>query len=50
MYDSQTLETLAECPYEGINITGAKGSDPATIASLKALGAIEDEEVDKTVA
>jgi hypothetical protein len=49
MYDSQTLESLAECPYEGINTTGAKGLDPATIASLKALGAIEDEEVSETV-
>ncbi len=32
-------------PYEGMNITGVKGLTPGTIASLKALGAIEDEEV-----
>lgn len=41
---------LSECirslevslPYEGMNITGVKGLPPATIASLKALGAIDD--------
>jgi hypothetical protein len=32
-----------------MNITRAKGLTPATIASLKALGAIDDEEVNKTV-
>jgi hypothetical protein len=37
------------CLYGDINITGVKGSTPATIASLKALGAIDDEEVNKTV-
>jgi predicted NACHT family NTPase len=35
--------------YEGMNITGVKGLTPATIATLKALGAIEDEEVSETV-
>jgi hypothetical protein len=28
-----------------MNITGVKGLTPATIATLKALGAIEDEEM-----
>ncbi len=31
-------------PYEGMNITGVKGLTPATIATLKALGAVENEE------
>jgi WD40 repeat protein len=36
-------------PYEGMNITGVKGLSESTIASLKALGAIEDGEVSETV-
>jgi hypothetical protein len=32
-----------------MNITGVKGLLPVTIATLKALGAIEDEEVSETV-
>jgi WD40 repeat protein len=31
-------------PYEGMNITGVKGLSPGTIATLKALGAVENEE------
>jgi hypothetical protein len=31
-------------PYEGMNITGVKGLTPATIATLKALGAVENGE------
>ncbi len=30
--------------YEGMNITGVKGLTPGTISTLKALGAVEDEE------
>ncbi|MEW6492668.1 MAG: NB-ARC domain-containing protein [Cyanobacteriota bacterium] len=38
----ECLKTLSsEKPYEGMNITGAKGLTEATIASLKVLGAIE---------
>ncbi|MBD2325652.1 NACHT domain-containing protein [Alkalinema sp. FACHB-956] len=48
IWDVQTgkcLQTLhPRRPYEGMNITGVKGLTPATIASLKALGAVEDEE------
>jgi hypothetical protein len=29
-------------PYEGMNITGGKGLDEAAIATLKAIGAVED--------
>jgi WD40 repeat protein len=36
-------------PYESMNITGVKGLPPESIATLKALGAIEDEEVSETV-
>jgi hypothetical protein len=32
-------------PYEGMNITGAKGLSEGAIATLKALGAVENEEV-----
>jgi hypothetical protein len=32
-----------------MNYTVTKGLTPATIATLKALGAIEDEEANKTV-
>ena len=40
----QCLRTLrSEKPYEGMNITGATGLTKATIASLKALGALEYE-------
>jgi len=31
-------------PYEGMNITGVKGLSLGTIATLKALGAVENEE------
>jgi WD40 repeat protein/ABC-type dipeptide/oligopeptide/nickel transport system ATPase subunit len=31
-------------PYSGLNITGATGLTPATISSLKSLGAIDNEE------
>ena len=31
--------------YVGMNITGVKGLNEGTIATLKALGAIEDEEM-----
>ena len=36
--------TLKLLPYEGMNITDAKGLTPGTIATLKALGAVENEE------
>jgi WD40 repeat protein len=46
IWDVQTGEHLQALhprrPYEGMNITGVKGLTPATIASLKALGAIDD--------
>ena len=39
------LKTLkAERPYEGMNITGVTGLTDATIAMMKALGAVEDVE------
>jgi WD40 repeat protein len=45
LWDADTGENLrvlrADRPYEGMNITGVKGLTPATIASLKALGAID---------
>ena len=41
--------TFIDRPYEGMNITGVKGLTAGTIASLKALGAIEDEEVNENV-
>jgi hypothetical protein len=41
------MKTIADCV--GINITGVKGVNERRIASLKALGAIEDEEVRETV-
>jgi WD40 repeat protein len=41
----ETLATLLDRPYEGMNITGVKGLNESTIASLKALGAIEDKEM-----
>jgi WD40 repeat protein len=45
LWDAKTGECLktlrSEKPYEGMNITGAIGLTDATIASLKALGAIE---------
>jgi hypothetical protein len=37
------------CLCGDMNVTGVKGLPPATIATLKALGAIEDDEVNKTV-
>jgi WD40 repeat protein len=41
---SQCLKTMRnDRPYEGMNITGVKGLDAAAIATLKALGAVEDE-------
>jgi hypothetical protein len=41
------MKTIADCV--GMNITGVKGLNERRIASLKALGAIEDEEVGETV-
>ena len=41
----QCIYTINDRPYEGMNITGVKGLTLGTIASLKALGAIENEEV-----
>ncbi|MCX5963989.1 MAG: hypothetical protein NT070_12855 [Cyanobacteria bacterium] len=40
----ECLFTLTDRPYEGMNITGVKGLTTATIATLKALGAVEDGE------
>ncbi|NJR70467.1 MAG: NACHT domain-containing protein [Synechococcales cyanobacterium CRU_2_2] len=40
----ECLKTLVAKLYAGMNITGVKGLTPATIASLKALGAVENEE------
>lgn len=41
----ECLRTLSPAtPLARMNITGVKGLTPATIASLKALGAVEDEE------
>jgi predicted NACHT family NTPase len=37
------IKTLSDRPYEGMNITGVKGLSAAEIATLKALGAVEDE-------
>jgi WD40 repeat protein len=47
--NGECLGILTDRLCEGMNITGVKGLTPATIASLKALGAIEDEEVSETV-
>ncbi|OUC15722.1 MAG: hypothetical protein B0A82_05510 [Alkalinema sp. CACIAM 70d] len=44
LYTGECLLSDQNFPYEGMNITGVKGLTPATIASLKALGAVEDEE------
>ena len=41
----QCLKTFRpDNSYEGMNITGIKGLNPGTIASLKALGAVEENE------
>ncbi|MGI0490714.1 NACHT domain-containing protein [Alkalinema pantanalense CENA528] len=40
----QCIKKLVTKLYAGMNITGVKGLTPATIASLKALGAVEDDE------
>lgn len=41
----ECLKTLRpERPYEGMNITGIKGLTSAEIATLKALGGVEDGE------
>ena len=41
----ECLNTLTtERLYEGMNITGVKGLTEATLATLKALGAIEKQE------
>lgn len=41
----ECLKTLlSERPYEGMNITGVTGITEATITSLKALGAIQQNE------
>ena len=37
------IESIASCV--GMNITGVKGLTPGTIATLKALGAVENDEV-----
>jgi predicted NACHT family NTPase len=39
----ECIHELINRPYEGMNITGAKGLTAAEIATLKALGAVEDE-------
>ena len=47
IWDVLTGEQVAvifDRPYEGMNITGVKGLSPETIATLKALGAVENEE------
>jgi hypothetical protein len=36
-------EKESDRPYEGMNITGVKGLTEAEKATLKALGAVEDE-------
>jgi hypothetical protein len=41
MYGSQTINTRDHRPYEGMNYTVTRGLTPATIATLKALGAID---------
>ena len=42
--DGECLKTLRiPRPYEGMNIKGVTGLTEATIAMLKALGAVEDE-------
>ncbi len=41
----ECLKTLVAKLYAGMNITGVKGLTPDTIAALKALGAIDDEEI-----
>jgi WD40 repeat protein len=41
----QCLNTLKERSYENMNITGVKGLTDAEIATLKALGAVEDGEM-----
>jgi predicted NACHT family NTPase len=38
------LKTLTDRPYENMNITGVKGLTDAEISTLKALGAVENEE------
>jgi hypothetical protein len=35
---------MSDRPYEGMNITGVKGLTAAEIATLKALGAVEDSD------
>jgi WD40 repeat protein len=42
----ECLKTLrSDRPYENMNITGVKGLTDAEIATLKALGAVEDGEM-----
>lgn len=41
----ECIKKLVAKLYAGMNITGVKGLTPGTIATLKALGAVEDEEV-----
>jgi predicted NACHT family NTPase len=41
----QCLNSLSDRPYENMNITGVKGLTDAEIATLKALGAVSDEEL-----
>jgi predicted NACHT family NTPase len=38
----ECVKTLTDRPYEGMNITGVKGLAAAEIATLKALGAVEN--------
>jgi hypothetical protein len=42
----QTLRR--ERPYERLNITGIRGLNGAEIATLQALGAVEEETLDKS--
>ncbi|MBW4476502.1 MAG: hypothetical protein KME54_06420 [Tolypothrix brevis GSE-NOS-MK-07-07A] len=43
---SAQLKTLkSDRPYENMNIIGVKGLTDAEIATLKALGAVEDGEI-----
>ena len=41
----ECIKILSDRPYENMNITGVKGLTDAEIATLKALGAVEDEEM-----
>jgi WD40 repeat protein len=45
----ECIQKLVAKLYAGMNITGVTGLSEGAIASLKSLGAIEDEEVRETV-